>query len=484
MRIPERGQDAEALLATLETYRAKDIDWRSGRTFAYVYDAGREAEAVGKRAYAAFLTENALDPTAFPSLLRLENELVSMGATHLSGGPEVAGNLTTGGTESIILAVKAARDRARALRPEVTRPNMVLPVTAHAAFHKAAWFLGVEPVPVEVDPGTFRAGPDQAKDAIGPDTVLVVGSAPSYAHGVCDDIPGLAALARDHGIPMHVDACVGGWMLPFFRRLGADVPAFDFSVPGVTSISMDLHKYAFCPKGASLILHRDKSYREHQIFSFSGWTGYTIVNPTVLSTRSGGPMAAAWATLRFIGADGYESHARALLDATRRIVDGVSAIPGLRVMGSPDFCLVAVASDEVNVFHVVDEMNRRGWYIQAQLGFRGHAANFHLSVHPGVVGRVDEMLGALAECVEIARGLPPTGLSEMVKGAVETLDLASIPPEAFAQLLAVAGIQGTTLPERTAGINEILDALPTSVREELLRRFFNDLNHIGDEGAP
>ncbi|MCA9773672.1 MAG: aspartate aminotransferase family protein, partial [Myxococcales bacterium] len=246
--IPVKGLSKQDVYGELEAARAADLPWRNGRTWAYVYDPGPEAEAVIKHAYMDYLTENGLDPTAFPSTLKFETELLSMAASHLKGDEEVVGNFTSGGTESIFLAVKTARDRARAMRPEIREPEMVLPMTAHAAFQKAAHYLGVRPVITDVDPVTFRADVESARSAITPNTVLLVGSAISYGHGVVDPIRELGAIALERDVLLHVDGCMGGFLLPYFRRLGAEVPDFEFNVPGVTSISMDLHKYAFAAK--------------------------------------------------------------------------------------------------------------------------------------------------------------------------------------------------------------------------------------------
>src|SRR5688572_20880125 len=241
MKLPSAGLDRDEVRRRLDEVFALDLEWRTGKTYAYVYDAGAEVEDVGREAFGRFLFQNAIDPTAFPSVRTLENDLVAIVAEHLRGDEQVAGTFTSGGTESILLALKAARDS----RPDVARPEVVLPTTAHAAFHKAAAYLGLKVVLVDVDPRTFRADPAAMRRAIGPSTILLVGSAPSYPHGVVDPIAALGAIAQEHGLLLHVDACVGGWLLPFWRRLGAACPDFDFSVPGVTSISVDLHKYGF-----------------------------------------------------------------------------------------------------------------------------------------------------------------------------------------------------------------------------------------------
>jgi glutamate/tyrosine decarboxylase-like PLP-dependent enzyme len=476
MKIPAKGLPKEELFRQLEAFRAADVDWRSGRTWAYVYDPGRDAEAVIKQAYTMYLSENALDPTAFPSMLKLETTLVGMAAAHLNGTPGVVGNFTSGGTESIILAVKTARDYARAHRPGLGRCEVVLPVTAHAAFHKACHYLDMEAVTVPVDTATFKADVAAVRAAITPNTVLLVGSAVSYAHGVVDPITELAALAQERGLLMHVDACMGGFLLPYFRRLGVDVPAFDFSVPGVTSVSMDLHKYAFAAKGASVILHRNKDLRRHQIYTCAKWTGYSVVNPTVQSAKSGGPLAAAWAVLNFLGEDGYLTLAKQALDATQAIVAAIDEMDDLRVLGRPDMNLIAFTSDTVNVFHIIDEMKLRGWYIQPQFGFHGSKENIHLSVNPASAKWVAPFLADLRACTDIAKTLPSGEVAATVRAAFADVDPAAVTPEMLQQMLGMVGANGSALPTRMAEINEILNALPSELTEVLLTEFLNEMH--------
>jgi glutamate/tyrosine decarboxylase-like PLP-dependent enzyme len=475
MRIPARGLARDEIIRRLGAYRADDMPWREGRTWAYVYDPGRDAEEVIQQAFTMYLTENALDPTVFPSALRLENDLVAMAAAHLRGDAEVCGNFTSGGTESILLAVKTARDRARALRPEIREPEMVLPATAHAAFQKAGHYLDVRPVLVPVDPRTFKADVRAVREAVTRNTVLLVGSAVSYAHGVVDPIEELGQLALEKELLLHVDGCMGGFLLPFFRRLGAPVPRFEFDVPGVTSISMDFHKYAFAAKGASVLLHRSKELRRYQMYACSNWTGYTVINPTVQSTTSAGPLAAAWAVLHFFGDEGYLEIARQVLEATRRIADWVDAHPDLRLLGRPEMNLVAFTSDTVSVFHVIDEMKQRRWYVQPQLGFQDSRENIHLSINPASVRWVEPLLADLGECVEKARGMPSGALAARVRAAFGEIDPKTLTPEAFAGLLGMAGVQGTALPGRMAEINEVLNALPVALRERLLVEYLNEL---------
>jgi len=475
MKIPQKGILREKIFQKLEEFRSNDLDWRSGRAFGYVFDAGAEAMEVGKQAYSMFLTENALDFTVFPSLLQLENELVSMASTHVGGDEDVVGNFTSGGTESIILAVKTARDYFRAKRPDIIAPEMILPATAHAAFHKAAHYLDLKVVQVMVDPKTFKADVELVRQAITPNTILLVGSAPSYAHGVVDPIRELGQLALEHDLLLHTDACMGGFLLPYFRRLGAPVPDFDFSVPGVSSLSMDLHKYAYTPKGASLVLYRNKDLRRFQIFACSKWIGYTIVNNAVQSSKSGGPMAAAWAVLNLIGDEGYLEIARKKLEATRRIIEGIERIDDLHMMVQPDMCLLAFTSDTVNVFHIIDEMNGRGWYIQPALAFGNSKENIHMSINASNVEWVDDFIADLDSCVKKAKTMKSGELAGAVMEGLSSMDPSRLTNEAFSEMLSMAGIQGTELPDRMADINEVLNALPAEFRERLVIEFVNDL---------
>lgn len=475
--IPSKGRSEEDLFAALEKYREHDLDTHGGRTWAYVYDPGRaDVERIAKRAYLEYLTENALDPTVFPSLLRMENEVVGMAVDHLRGDEGVVGNFTSGGTESCMLAVKTARDWARENRPEIDRPEMILPVTAHAAFQKAAHYFDVDPVLVPIDPADWKADLKAIERAITPSTILLVGSAVSYAHGVVDPIPQMGALAQARELLLHVDGCIGAFILPYFRRLGASVTDFDFAVPGVTSMSMDYHKYAYCPKGASVVLYRDSGLRRHQLFACAEWTGYTVINTTFQSTKSGGPLAATWAVLNYLGDDGYLDIARRTHDATRAIIDGVGGMADLHVMGRPEGSLVALTSDTVSVFHVIDEMRELRWFVQPQLGFMGSRENVHLSVTGASLPLVPMLLKDLADAVERARGLPDPSPDAGIVSLLQGLDPDTLDAATFDALLAGAGIGDSAgLPDRTAGINAILNACPPALAGRLLVEYFNRL---------
>ena len=471
------GRPAADVLAELRGLRGHDAPTRGGRTFAYVYDAGHDGlDELAAAAYTACATVNGLDMTVFPSVARLENDVVGAVAA-LLGVPGAQGTFTSGGTESIILAVKTARDHARASRG-VTDPRIVLPSTAHAAFHKAAAYLGVRPVVVPVDPVTFRADAGAMAAALDDDTVLVVASAPSYAHGVLDPVAEIAAAAAERGVLCHVDACIGGWILPYLRRAGREVPAFDLSVPGVTSLSVDLHKYGYADKGASVVLYRDAELRRHQYFAHAGWPGYPVVNPTVQGTKSGGLLAQAWAVLRHLGEDGYTALAARVADASDRLLDGLRATGGVRVLGDPSAGLVAFTLESDGrpdlglLLHLADEMRERGWYLQPQLSYDGMPPNLHLTLTPATSGRVDDLLADLAESLEAARALPPVAVDPALAELAAGLDPATLGPEDVAGILAFAGLDPAGgLPGRMAPVLVLLDALPGPLKERLLAEF-------------
>lgn len=474
MSLPATGLPADQVLDELRALRAGDLPTHGGRTLAYVYDSGLSGlDELAAGAHALASSANGLDPTAFPSLLRLENEIVAAAAALLGGGPSTVGSVTSGGTESCMLAVHAAR----AARPSVSRPRIVLPSTAHAAFHKAAHYFDVEAVSVPVVPGSFLADPAAMAAAIDDRTVLVVVSAPSYAHGVIDPVAEVAAIAAERGVRCHVDACIGGWVLPYFRALGASVPDFDLSVPGVTSLSVDLHKYAYCPKGTSVLLHADASLRRPQFFASAAWPGYTMLNSTLQSTRSGGPLAAAWAVLNHIGDGGYRALASRVLSAVRVLRDGIAAIDGLRIQGDPQSTLLSVvaADGDFDVFTVADEMIERGWYLQPQFGFESSEPNLHLTVTAANHGAEDVLLADLSSAVAAARRNGPVAVSPEVRSAIAALSPADLTPEAFATLLASAGLTEVAAPKRLAEINTLLAAASPALRERLLVEFLSAL---------
>ena len=475
MKIPTTGRTREEILEHLESYKKQDINWQSGRAYGYIYDPGKEILEFAKQVYCLFLCENALDFTAYPSLLKIENDLISMIRKHLRGGDQVVGNFTSGGTESIFLAMKAARDYYRQEKPEIKEPEIILPSSAHAAFHKAAHYLDIQTVTVSVDPDTFKADLKKTRERINENTILMAGSAPTYTQGVVDPISELSELARKNNIWFHTDACMGGFLLPYFRRLGEPVADFDFSLPGVCSVSVDLHKYAYAPKGASLVFHRSPKLRSYHIFSFTKWLGYTLVNSTLQSTKSGGPLAAAWAVLNYIGDQGYLDFARKKREAVKKIKQAISQIPELHLMVEPEMTLISFGSKEVNIFHIIDEMNLKGWYIQPSLSFDGIPANIHLTVTLSNVLHTDPFIHDLQECVEKAKKLPSGALLKKIQPFMDEQEAGLL--ENPGLLFEIAGIQDGQMPQRMAPINEVLDAMPVSWREKLLLHVANGFFH-------
>jgi len=474
--LPPDGRAGEDVLAELRSLRSGDLPTHGGRTLAYVYDSGIEGlDELAASAHALASSANGLDPTAFPSLLRMENDLVAAAAGLVGGTHSTVGSVASGGTESCLLAVLAARDA----RPDVADPSIVVPATAHAAFHKAAHYFGVRVVSVTVDERTFRAVPEAIAAAIEDDTVLVVASAPSYAHGVVDPITEIAAAAAARGVRMHVDACIGGWVLPYLRRLGEEVPDFDFRVDGVTSISVDLHKYAYCPKGVSVLLHADASLRRAQYFASADWPGYTMLNTTLQSTRSGGPLAAAWAVLRRVGDDGYLRLAERTRCAVKEIRAGIGEVDGLRVLGDPDATLLAIATVDdpgFDLFTVADQMTARGWYVQPQFAHQHSPVNLHLTITAANHGSEREFLDDLASAVDAARAAGPADVAPQLVETIAALDPETLTPEQFTSLLAGAGLgAGGALPKQMAPINALLAVAPAALRERLLLEFLGSV---------
>jgi len=310
--------------------------------------------------------------------------------------------------------------------------------------------------------------------AITENTILLVASAPSYSQGVIDPITEIGRIAQERNLLFHVDGCVGGLHLSFMHKLGYTVPDFDFTVEGVTSISTDLHKYGYAAKGCSVVMYRSKDIRKYQIFACTDTTAYTLINPTLLSTKSGGPMAGAWAILNFLGEEGYMRIIREVQTATKRLIDGINAIDGLQVLGEPAMCMFSFKSDVINVYQLADQMNKRGWYIQGQFSTPMTPRSLHISVNHGTIHNVDALLTDLRECVEIVKAMTPidsNAIRAMVGAALQSPD----PEAAFGQLAASAGLTGTDLPSEMAFINEVLDALPDELCNVFLVNYFNDL---------
>ncbi|WP_240930570.1 aminotransferase class V-fold PLP-dependent enzyme [Isoptericola sp. BMS4] len=444
----------EAVLAALAARRRGDAPTHGGRVLSYVYDPGVPAlDDLAADAVRAMQPVNGLDPTTFGSVAALERDVVAFARDLLGGDEDTVGTVTSGGTESCLLAVQSARDTwlaARGLAPGQARPRLVAPVTVHAAFRKAAHLYGLRLDLVPVTPsGAVAADVLAARVDDGADDVaLVVVSAPSYPHAALDPVAEVARRAADAGVPVHVDACIGGFALPFWP----DLPDWDLRVPGVTSLSADLHKYAFAPKGASVLLHRDRDRQRAQYFATTRWPGYPVVNPTLLGSRSGGPLAAAWAILRALGRDGLGVLAGRAREATLALRAAVGGIEGLRVVGDPAGPLLAVAADDdaaperrVDPHRWADAAAERGWVLQAQPGLDQDGSvrlphTTHLTVTPVTADVLDDLVPALVAAADDVRGVPRPDVSAVL-GALPLLDAdAPLDSAAAASLLGAVGL--------------------------------------------
>ncbi len=397
MAIPTSGMPRDEIFDRLEAMKADDVKWRDGYSFTLAYNAGADVVEVAEEAYRRFSTENALNPAAFPSLRRIQAEVVDIVGGWLEAGESGAGFMTTGGTESILMAVKAARERGRKERG-VTTPNVVLPASAHAAFEKGCYYFGLESRRIPVRPD-WRADVDAMAAAIDDDTVLVVGSAPQYPQGVIDPIPAIAALAAERGINCHVDACMGGVTLTYLERLGHDIPPWNFTVPGVTSISVDLHKFGYTAKGASVIMHRDKQLRAYQTFTTDNWLGGFYGSSGVLGTKSGGAMGAAWAVLHYLGDEGYLRLTAAARAATEELAAGVESIRELQLWAPPEATLLSFGArypESLDIYAVADAIWKRGWFVDRQ----GPPPSIHCTVNAVHAGRIESFVADLRTAVD------------------------------------------------------------------------------------
>ena len=492
---PPFAEQPSAILARLAELRAADAPTHGGRVLSYVYDSGlAELDELAAAAILAVQPVNGLDPTTFTSVALMEREVVAFARDLLHGEADgdaaVVGSVTTGGTESCLLAVKTARDVWRAGGGGSGIPRLLAPVTVHAAFQKAAHYFGLELdlVPVEAD---GRVSAQRLIERLGPDVALAVVSAPSYPHAALDPVAEVAAAAAEHGIALHVDACIGGWVLPFW----SDLPPWDFSVPGVTSISADLHKFGYAPKGASVLLQLGRDRQRAQYFATTRWPGYPVVNPTMLGSKSAGALAAAWAIVHALGRDGFAALAASTESSTRALIEHVGGIEGLRVVGAPVGPLLAVATDEgvpadrrVDPHHWADQLRTHGFLLQLQPGLIQSDGSVlprttHLTITPVTESVLPELTAALTAAADEVRGVPPVQAEQV---------LATLPPELVAGLadLAKAGLDSETalgilqqiglvgggpLPDRLAPLLALIEGLPAPLAERLLTELLGRL---------
>jgi len=390
--LPQKGLPKDKVLEVLRAMKKDDANYRDARMFGLIYNAGEDVEDMAREAYATYMFENALSPFAFPSLLKMETEFISMASSLFGGDEETVGSMTSGGTESILMAVKAGREWAKANRPEIKNPEMVAPITAHPAWNKAADYLGLKIVmtPVEED---FRANVRAMKEAITPNTVILGGTAVTYPHGVIDPIDEIGALAMEKNLWFHVDGCLGGYVLPFLKKSGYALPAYDFRVPGVKSISIDIHKYGYISKGASTVLYRSKELRQYQFYIYTDWPGGVYATPALSGARPGGAIASAWAILHYLGEEGFLRLCRIARETTLKLMEGIQKIPGLFIFGKPPATVLAFGSKEINIYRVGAKMKERKWHMDAQ-----HLpASLHMTISPAHEKIVEPFIKDLQE---------------------------------------------------------------------------------------
>jgi sphinganine-1-phosphate aldolase len=423
-RLPERGLGRDEVLRTVEDLAARERPrWRDGLASGAVYHGGDDHVDFLNRVYATSSQVNPLHADLWPSGAKFEAEIVAMTAAMLGGSDpsrQVVGTVTSGGTESILLAMKAYRDQARAgAWRRARRPEVVAPSTAHVAFDKAAQCFGIKLVRVPVG-SDYRADVAAMRRAVNRSTVAMVGSAPSFPHGVVDPVEELAAVAAERRIGFHTDACLGGFVLPWARRLGYEVPGFDFQVPGVTSMSADTHKFGYAAKGTSVVLYRGTELRSHQYFTATEWPGGLYFSPTLAGSRPGGLSAACWAAMVATGEDGYLEATRRVLATGAAIRDGIAAIPRLRVLGDP-LWVIAFASDGPDIYRVHERMTRRGWSLNALQ--RPPAVHLCVTLRHTEPGVAERFLADLRASVAGAQAEPAGG-----PGAVPVYGLAATIP--------------------------------------------------------
>ncbi|MHA1803831.1 MAG: pyridoxal phosphate-dependent decarboxylase family protein [Promethearchaeota archaeon] len=402
IQMPEKGLPHEKILEEMDSIASEDVKWEEGKLWSLVYHATEEHATFLKKAHDKFFSKNALSPLAFPSLRKFETEVVSMVADLLNGDKKCCGSMTSGGTESIMTAVLTYREWAEKKFPHIKNPEMVMPSSAHPAFEKSAEYFKVKSIRVPVDEKTHRADVKAMKKAISENTILLIASACDYPRGVVDPISEIAALAQERGIGMHVDACLGGFILPFVKELGYPVPEFDFSVPGVTSISADIHKYGYGPKGTSTIIYRTEKIWKHQLYVYADWSGGVYIAPTMRGTRAGGPIAAAWAGIKALGKEKYLKLAEEVMNTSKKIINEINAMDSLYILGEPVMSVFSFTSDEFNIFQLGDFLDSKGWHLDRLQ----YPPALHMIVNPHHSKIADKFLKDLKDAVREVKENP------------------------------------------------------------------------------
>ncbi|MEM7105102.1 MAG: aspartate aminotransferase family protein [Bacteroidota bacterium] len=401
--IPEKGIQPDTLIKQLKEAKTSDVKWEEGQAWSLVYHIDRDHTHAMEKAAHLFFSENYLNPLAFKSLRKLEDEVVRMTINMLNGDKGAVGTMTSCGTESLLLAVYAARERSKKLKPWLRKPEVVLPESAHVGFDKAAHYFGVKLVKVPLN-DDFTVNIKRMEKAISRRTILIVASAPQYPQGVMDPIEDIGLIAQRKKIPFHVDACMGGFFLPWIESAGYNLPKWDFRVPGVTSISADVHKYGYSIKGASVLSYRNMDYLKHQFFVATEWPGGIYASPTLLGSRPGIPIAAAWMSMHYMGKEGYVDMAKQLKLAAEKLIEGINDIPELEVLGDPCMSVMAYRSSTkaINIYALADQMEQKGWTVERQQ----RPSSIHLTVVPQNLKAIKQYLEDVRNSVEFLRQHP------------------------------------------------------------------------------
>jgi sphinganine-1-phosphate aldolase len=420
--LPERGVDREEILELMQTFKNLEAEkWKDGYVSGAVYHGNQEYIDFMNQVYAINSQSNPLHPEIWPSTTKFEAEIVSMTANMLSADQtddEIVGVVSSGGTESILLAMKTYRDWARETKG-IYQPEIIVPTTAHAAFTKAGDYFGIKIIRVPVGED-FRADVDKMHQAITENTIALVGSAPPFPHGIVDPIEQLSELARENELGFHTDGCLGGFLLPWAEKLGYDIPPFDFRLPGVTSISVDTHKYGYAAKGTSVILYRGAELRHFQYFSVADWPGGFYVSPTFAGSRPGALIAVAWAAMVSMGAEGYLKSAKRILETTDWIKQEMKKIPELQLIGDPPF-MVTLRSETLNIYQIMEYMTERNWGLSGlHLPPSMHLCVTQRHTQEGVkerfVKEIKEAVAYVKEHPEASQGMGPIyGLASTIE---------------------------------------------------------------------
>jgi glutamate/tyrosine decarboxylase-like PLP-dependent enzyme len=480
-KLPVNGLSKEQIFDQLKDLKKNDIDWKRGRVFSLVFYPGEEAAEVMQEAYRMFSMENGLNPTVFKSLKKMEADIIAFSA-HLLNAPEsAAGTMTSGGTESIICAVKAAKNYAKTQNKYLVQGNMVLPESAHPAFHKAANYFDIEVRTVKCLGDGLEADMSQFVSLIDENTVMIVGSAPAYPHGIFDPLVELSALAMERKLWLHIDACVGGFIIPFLELNGYEVPIFDFRLPGVSSISLDIHKYGYGPKGSSVVLYRHAALRKKQFYVYTQWTGGLYVSPSVAGTRPGGAIAGSWAIMNFLGVEGYKKMARETFETVQKIKNAVHDIPGLQVVGNPLAPIFSITSTgRLDIYRLGDVLSELGWHLDRQL----KPPSLHLTISYGHVAYADEFIRDLRTAVE---KLSSTSLENFRDSFQQTLvkQAAKILPDRWIKKLSEKSIQEVPQQEGTSKVAPLYGLMGelsgSGTLEEMVLDLMDGLNQPSKE---